>query len=58
MSLPGLWMGMAVALIFGGSITTLIVLRTDWDQEVRNVAARLAEDSDAEGDRVDEEAAA
>lgn len=47
---------MAVALIFGGSITTLIVLRTDWVQEVQNVAARLAEDGD--GDGADEETAA
>ncbi|KAF8322159.1 MATE efflux family protein [Clavulina sp. PMI_390] len=44
MSLPGLWIGMAVALFSGALITVTIVLRTDWDHEVEKAAERLAQD--------------
>lgn len=43
-----MWMGMAVALLFGASITVFIVLRTDWDHEVEKAAARLAEEEESE----------
>jgi MATE family multidrug resistance protein len=44
MELPGLWVGMAVALFFGAAITAIIVLRTDWNYEVEMTAERLAKD--------------
>ena len=44
MELPGLWIGMAVALFSGSVATAIIVLRTDWDYEVEKAAERLAED--------------
>lgn len=44
LALPGLWTGMAVALLFGAAITTLIVLQTDWEEEVLKVGERLGEE--------------
>ncbi|KAF8322158.1 multidrug/Oligosaccharidyl-lipid/Polysaccharide flippase [Clavulina sp. PMI_390] len=46
MLLPGLWIGMAVALFSGAFVTVIIVLRTNWDREVEKAAERLARDAD------------
>lgn len=41
MKLPGLWIGLTVALVFTSVIGGLIVLRADWDHEVKKVMERL-----------------
>ena len=44
MELWGLWTGLTVALVFSGVVGSLIVLRTDWDHEVKKVMDRLGGD--------------
>ncbi|KAJ7145135.1 multidrug Oligosaccharidyl-lipid polysaccharide flippase [Mycena crocata] len=44
MGLAGLWIGVAVALIYAASFGTWICVRTDWDKEVNKVRARLAKE--------------
>ena len=41
MKLWGLWIGLTIALVFTGVIGGLIVLRADWDYEVKKVMDRL-----------------
>ena len=53
LALPGLWIGLAIALFFGALITVTIVLRTDWDREVIIAAERLNDDEE-NGDRREE----
>lgn len=57
LALPGLWIGLAIALFFGALITVTIVLRTDWDREVVVAAERLDDDEDSNGNRDAEEEA-
>ena len=40
--LCGLWFGLTLALIYGSVWVVVMYIRTDWDQEVRKVQARLA----------------
>jgi hypothetical protein len=44
MGLWGLWIGLAIALVCTSASGGLIVLRADWDHEVRKVADRLESD--------------
>lgn len=44
MALYGLWIGLAVALLYGAGVTGWIVLRTDWPHEIVRVRERLAGD--------------
>ncbi|BEJ02418.1 hypothetical protein CcaverHIS631_0702130 [Cutaneotrichosporon cavernicola] len=41
MSLVGIWIGLAVALLYGSLLGVTIVWRTDWDQGVERVRLRL-----------------
>jgi MATE family multidrug resistance protein len=41
MSLVGIWIGLAVALMYGSVIGVAIVWRTNWDQGVERVRQRL-----------------
>lgn len=41
MSLVGIWIGLAVALLYGSVLGVTIVWRTDWDQGVERVRHRL-----------------
>jgi len=41
MKLWGLWIGLTIALVSTGVIGGLIVLRADWDYEVKKVMDRL-----------------
>ena len=45
MGLLGLWVGLTIALVSTSGVGGLIVLRADWDFEVKKVMERL------EGDR-------
>lgn len=40
MGLAGLWIGMAVALAYGGVVGVWLCLRTDWQEEVQKVRER------------------
>ena len=44
MNLWGLWIGLTIALVFTSGIGGLIVLRADWDHEVKKVMDRLESD--------------
>ena len=55
MKLWGLWIGLTVALTFAGSIGGLIVMRADWDHEVKKVVERLENDGNADDDDVSAE---
>ena len=40
--LYGLWIGLTLALIYGSVWVVVACVRTDWNEEVRKVQARLA----------------
>lgn len=48
MELYGLWIGLAVALLYGAVFSAWLVLRTDWNREIQRVADRLAADNRAQ----------
>ena len=50
MKLWGLWIGLTIALVFTSGIGGLIVLRADWDREVKKVMERLEDDRNPDGD--------
>ena len=50
MKLWGLWIGLTIALVLSGVIGSLIVLRADWDFEVKQVMDRLERDMDVGSD--------
>lgn len=50
MKLSGLWIGLTVALVFTSVIGGMIVLRADWNYEVKKVMDRLESDRNAGND--------
>ena len=50
MKLWGLWIGLTIALVLTSVIGSLIVLRADWDFEVKQVVDRLESDRNVGGD--------
>ena len=54
MGLEGLWIGLTVALVYCAGCGVFLCLRTDWDEEVRKVIARVeAEQTDQNGPAFD-----
>ena len=57
MGLLGLWAGLTLALVFTSGVGGLIVLRADWDNEVKKVMERLESDRDGISDEESAESA-
>ncbi|EPQ31838.1 uncharacterized protein PFL1_00037 [Pseudozyma flocculosa PF-1] len=49
MGLEGLWWGLTIALLYGSVGIFWLILRTDWDHEVRKVQMRMNLDDPAHG---------
>lgn len=50
MKLPGLWIGLIVALVSTSFVGGLIILRADWDYEVMKVMKRLEGERNSDTD--------
>ena len=57
MRLWGLWIGLTIALVFTSVIGGLIVLRADWDHEVKKVMERLEGERNLDNDDASAESA-
>ena len=44
MGLYGIWIGMAVAVVYSAGVGTYLSLKTNWPWEVKKVAERMKEE--------------
>jgi MATE family multidrug resistance protein len=57
MGLFGIWLGLTIALVSTSVVGGLIILRADWDHEVKKVMERLESDRDMVDDEESAESA-